>query len=56
MRQSPMSAMSGDMTMVESSALAIRLFRTGMEVSMYVDRRIVLRAMVSNARSGRTLL
>jgi hypothetical protein len=51
-----MSATSGDLTMVESSALAIQLFRGGMEVSMYVDRRIVLRVMVSNARSGSTLL
>ena len=56
MRQGPMSATSGGMTMVESPALAIQLFMRALEVSMYVDRRIVLRVMVSNAQSGRTLL
>jgi hypothetical protein len=46
-----MTVTRGDMTMAGSPALAIQPSRETLDVSLYVDRRIVLKVMVSNARS-----
>jgi hypothetical protein len=51
MRQTPMNAPMGDITTLGSPALAVQPFSEGMEASLYVERFIVLRIVISSDRS-----
>ena len=51
MRQTPMNAPMGDITTLGSPALAVQLFSEGIETSLYVERLIVLKIVISSDRS-----
>jgi len=51
MRQTAMNATRGDMAMLVNPALAPQPLGADAEISLYVDRRIALTIMVSNAQS-----
>ena len=50
-RQTPKNAPMGDITALGSPALAVQPFSEGMEASLYVERLIVLRIVISSDRS-----
>lgn len=51
MRQTPMNAPTGDNTTLGNPALAVQPFSEGRETSLYVERLIVLRIVISSHRS-----